>query len=80
MNLLVWNCNGLGNPRTENELVSLIQAKDLSVVFIVETWADDTSLDRVLRKIELDQKWVVLRSGKGGGLVLFWKNSINLKV
>lgn len=48
MNLLVWNCNGLGNPNTKNELVSIVRVKDPSVVFIVETWADDTRLDRVL--------------------------------
>ena len=41
MSLLLWNCCGLGNPHTENELVSLIQAKDSSVVFIAETWADE---------------------------------------
>ena len=34
---LLWNCHGLGNSRIENELVSLIQAKDSSVVFIAET-------------------------------------------
>ena len=34
MSLLLWNYCGLGNPRTENELVRLIQEKDPSVVFI----------------------------------------------
>ena len=41
MSLLFWNCRGLGNPRTENELVRLIQAKDPSVVFRAETWTDE---------------------------------------
>ena len=41
MSILFWNCRGLGNPRTENELVRLIQAKDPSVVFIAETWTDE---------------------------------------
>ena len=80
MSLLLWNCRGLGNPRTENELVSLIQAKDPSVVFIAETWADETKLDRTLSKINFEKKWVVPRLNKGGGLVLFWKNNINIKV
>ena len=31
-------------------------------------------------KNRVSSKWVVPRSGKGGGLVLFWKYSINLKV
>ena len=80
MSLLLWNCCGLGNPRTENELVRLIQAKDPSIVFIAETWADEARLDRTLSKINFDQKWVLPRLNRGGGLVLFWKNSINIDV
>ena len=45
MNLLVWNCRGLGNLRTEKELGNIIWAKDPSVVFLVETWADEARLD-----------------------------------
>ena len=54
MSLLLWNCRGLENPRTENELVSLIQAKDPSVVFIAETWTYEVRLDRTLSKINFD--------------------------
>ena len=71
MSLLLWNCHGLGNPRIENELVSLIQAKNPSIVFIVETWADEVRLDRTLSKINFDKKCVVPRQNRGGGLVLF---------
>ena len=71
MSLLLWNCHGLGNPRIENELVSLIQAKDPSIVFIVETWANEVRLDRTLSKINFDKKCVVPRQNRGGGLVLF---------
>ena len=71
MSLLLWNCHGLGNPRIENELVSLIQEKDPSIVFIVETWADEVRLDRTLSKINFDKKCVVPRQNRGGGLVLF---------
>ena len=80
MRLLLWNCRGLGNPRTENELVRLIQTKDPSVVFIAETWKDEVRLDHTLSKINFDQKWVAPRLNRGGGLVLFWKISINIDV
>ena len=56
MSLLLWNCRGLENPHTENELVSLIQAKDPSVMFIAETWADEARLDHILSKINFDKK------------------------
>ena len=76
----MWNYRGLGNPRTETELVRLIEAKDPSVVFIAETWADEARLDCTLSKINFNQKWVAPRLNRGGGLVLFWKNSINVDV
>ena len=37
MSYLIWNCRGLGNPCTGNELVDIVRAKDPSVVFIAET-------------------------------------------
>ena len=51
-----------------------------SVVFIAETWTDKARLDRTLSKINFDKKWVVPRLNRGGGLVLFWKSSINIEV
>ena len=56
MNVLVWNCHGLGNLRTEKELVSILRAKDPSIVFIAETWTDEVRLDRTLSYINFDQK------------------------
>ena len=37
-------------------------------MFIVETWADEARLDRTLSTITFDQKWVVPRTTRGGGL------------
>ena len=49
-------------------------------MFITETWVDEARLDRTLGNINFNQKWVVPRTTRGGGLVLFWKNSVNLTV
>ena len=38
-------------------LVRLIQAKNLSVMFIAETWIDEARLDLILSKINFGQKW-----------------------
>ena len=67
-------------PTYKKELVKIIQAKDPSVVFLAETLTDEARLDTVQRIIEFDHRWVVQREGKGGGLVLFWKSSVNLKI
>ena len=45
----------------------MIQAKDPSILFLSETMIDEAMLDRVLDKVNFDQKWEVLRNGRGGG-------------
>ena len=47
-------------------------------MFIAETWTDEARLDRVQQEIEFENKWVVSSNNRGGGLVLFWKASVNL--
>ena len=51
MNCLSWNCRGLGNPQTEDELVALVTAKDAKIVFLMETKAEKYILERVGRRI-----------------------------
>ena len=80
MSCLAWNCRGLGNLRTVRELVEIIRAKDPTVVFLAETLTNDARLEFVQRSIGFDHRWVVPRVGRGGGLVLYWKATINLKV
>ena len=60
--------------------MEITQVKDLSVMFLAETLTDDARLEIVQRSIEHDHQWVVPREGRGGGLALFWKSLINLKV
>ena len=45
MSLLVWNCRGLENLRTEDQFADWVWAKDLSVMFLAETWADKARLE-----------------------------------
>ena len=59
---------------------SLVWAKDPSIMFIVETWADEARLKDVKRKIQFDNMFVVPRANQGGGLVLFWKESVEVSV
>ena len=80
MSCLVWNCRGLRNLRTRRELVDIIRAKDPFIVFLAETLIDDARLELVQRNINFNHRLVVLREGRGRGLVLFWKSTINLKI
>ena len=80
MSCLTWNCHWLGNLRTRRELVEIIQTKDLAMVFLAETITNNARLEFIQRSIGFDHRWVVPRMGRDGGLVLYWKASINLMV
>ena len=49
MSLLVWNSRRLGNLHTCKELEVLIRAKDPFVVFLAETWADESNTTWILK-------------------------------
>lgn len=80
MSCLAWNCYGLGNLCIGKELVDFRRAKDPSVVFLDDTMVDEARREMIQCNIEFDHQLVVLREGISGGLVLFWKSSINLKI
>ena len=80
MSLLLWNCRGLGILPTEKELGDLTRAQDPSVLFLAETWTDEARLQKIKRNLQFDHMFFVPRLTRRGGLVLFWKESLNLKV
>jgi exonuclease III len=80
MNCLAWNCRGLGNPQTVQELARLVRAQDPTVVFLIETWQDDSPLERLQCQLLFENKFVANNRNKGGGLCLFWKKEVKLRV
>ena len=56
----------------ERELGDYTRAKDPSVMFIAETWTK--------HRLKFDHMSNVPRINRGGGLVLFWKDLMNLRV
>lgn len=80
MSFLVWNYCGLGNLRTRKELGVLVWAKDLSIVFLVETWVEEARLKEIQRDLNFENMFFVPRNYRGGGLVLYWRNTIDVDV
>ena len=58
----------------------MVQANDLSVVFLVETWADEVRLKDVKRKIQFENMFTSPRNTRGGGLVLFWRELFDISM
>lgn len=80
MSLLFWNCHGLENLRAGKELEVVVQAKDSSTVFLAGTWADEARLKEIKRNLDFENLFFVERNNRGGGLALYWRNSIDLNV
>ena len=80
MSCLSWNCRGLGNLQIKDELVALVHNKDPRLVFLMETKVDKAVLERVGRKIQLANLFVVPRHNLGGGLALFWPKNMKVDV
>ena len=70
MSCLSWNCRGLGNPQTEDELVALVGNKDPKLVFLMETKVEKVALEQVGKKIQKTNIFVVPRHNIGGGLAM----------
>ena len=71
---------GLGNHCTIRELANIVRAQDPSILFLAETWADKARLDKFCDELNFDEKWVVDKISRAGGLALLWKNSVSIKV
>ena len=71
---------GLGTHVLKTSLLKWCGQKIIFVVFIIEAWADEARLNNVKRKIQFKNMFVVPRTSRGGGLVLFWRSSIAVTV
>ena len=80
MSCLSWNCHGLGNPQIEDELVAFVSNKGPKLVFLMETKVEKVILDRIGRKIQFANFFVVPRHNQGGGLALFWPANMKIDV
>ena len=77
MNLLCWNCRGIGNLLTKQELGDLIQAKNPLGVFLVKTWLDKARLKDIKVKLNFGGMIEVCRDMRGGGIAIFWKKDMD---
>ena len=80
MNRISWNCRGLGQSRAVLELTELVKTKSPTIVFLMETKSKDDYLQRLCSRLQFDHFFIVPRNNTGGGLVLYWKDEINLHV
>ncbi|XP_074336036.1 uncharacterized protein LOC141673201 [Apium graveolens] len=80
MNLLSWNCRGLGNPRTVRVLGDVIRSLKPTFLFLSETKVDKGRIDELCSKYGFSDCFAVNRIGQGGGLAVMWKENQKTRV
>jgi hypothetical protein len=80
MNALCWNCRGLGNPATVREVRVLTAKFAPAVLCLVETQLQNVRAEILAQSFGYDRSFAVGSSGRSGGLVIYWNDSIKLEV
>ena len=78
MNLLSWNCRGLGLFRTVQELVALVGANSPRLVFLYETRMSGVRAENLRWRLGLKHVVAVDSTGTGGGLASYWHESVDV--
>jgi len=80
MTLVAWNCRGVGSPSTIPDLKYLIRHFNPDLLFLSETLAHRNKIEELSVLLGYDACFHVDRTGRAGGLALFWKNSLQCQL
>ncbi|KAF5450453.1 hypothetical protein F2P56_030807 [Juglans regia] len=80
MKTLVWNCRGLGNPWTVQDLSLLVKDKRPEVIFLMETMIKTRRVEGLKSKLRMEGCFVVDSLGRRGGLALFWDGQVSVEI
>jgi exonuclease III len=80
MNMLSWNCQGLGHSRTVRDLHRMAKEKHPSFVFLIETLCSKSCLEWLRVMLGFVGLFVVDLVGRSGGLTIFWKEDCLLEI
>ncbi|PNT71358.1 hypothetical protein BRADI_2g26566v3, partial [Brachypodium distachyon] len=76
MDLIAWNCRGIGNPRTVRDLVHLSHSNKVKFVFLCKTRQNKDKVRRIRNRLSLRDFAGSSSLGNSGGLALFWHEHV----
>lgn len=80
MNVLSWNCRGMGLPLKVQFLVDVIRQEQHEIVFLYETMAKKSRMEWIKNKLGFEGLITVDPIGQSGGLALMWKEKEQVEV
>lgn len=80
MNVLSWNCHGIGTSWTSQFLKELVSPKKPNIIFLCETLCKKEQVEKVTKMLDFDGMMVVDCQGQSGGVALLWRNKQEISV
>ena len=80
MNLLSWNCRGLGNLQTVLVLHNLVKFEGPTVLFLMETKLDVCGMESIRVKLGFKFCFSISCLGRSGGLALLWNDPAQITI
>ena len=78
MNVLAWNCWGLGSTSVVWILTDEVKSKRPILIFLAKTKASSSKVKGILNKLELTQGISIPSDGRSGGLAMLWTEGTNI--
>jgi exonuclease III len=80
MNLISWNCRGLGHPRAIRDLCQKVKEKRPTILFLMETKCGKNKMEVIRSKLGFEGSFEIELMGRSGGLALLWKEAGRLEI
>jgi hypothetical protein len=80
MSLVSWNCRGLGSPSVVPKIKFLVRYYNPSILFLSETLIHTNKIEEFRYLLGFDYCFAPDRIGRGGGIALFWRKTINCNI
>ncbi|XP_072076574.1 uncharacterized protein [Arachis hypogaea] len=78
--MVMWNYRGLGKPLTVHNIKGINKSHSPEVLFLSETKNNISTVEGVLRRIGFQSCFAVNPTGMAGGLVVTWKEGVNVQI
>lgn len=80
MNVLAWNCQGLGSPGKIQFLKDITRVEKPTFVFLSETISSYVKMESLCTRLGFEGFMAVEPQGKSGGIAMFWNNAEDIQL
>jgi len=80
MNVIAWNCRGLGNVKAVPCIKDLLCVYKPDIVILIETLCNNNKISNLKYSVGFDHHFSVDCIGRSGGLAVLWRNSAQCSI